>query len=170
MPTFKGQENKTFTLLPAGDYMFEATGIEAGLQTGTGKTAGSPYWELKLAILDKDGNQIGTVFERLIDHPSCDFKIDTFLRSTNAAPPLGQAFEFMRNVAETSGVHWIDPIGLRGWTHLIVDEYEPKAGGKQKRNKVGSFLTNKPKVARAPKPETADEPAAEPETDGPAPF
>ena len=160
MPTYKGKENQAFVLLPVGDYQFEVTGMESGLQTGSGKTAGSPYWEMKLSIIGKGA----TVFERLIDHPVCDFKIDTFLRSTGAAPPLGQAFEFMETAAAESGCAWIDPIGLRGWCHLIVDDYTP-AGEKvpRKKNKVGAFLTDRPKIARAPKPEPEPAPAAAPE-------
>lgn len=159
MPTFKGQENQAFVLLPPGDYQFEVVEMESGIQTGNGKTAGSPFWELKLRITDKGA----VVFERLIDHPTCDWKIDTFLKSTNAAPEKGQAFEFVETAAHDAGCQWIDPIGLRGWCHLIVDEYT-KQGAKEatKRNKVGAFLTDKPKLPRVAKAE----PVSAPEGDG----
>ena len=159
MPKFNNQDNKAFVLLPAGDYVFRVTALETGLQTGTGKTAGSPFWELTLEIEDKGAK----VFERLIDHETCNWKIDTFLKSTGAAPPVGTAFEFSQEAAESSGCLWIDPIGLRGWCHLIVDSYQ-KTGAKEttKRNKVGTFLTDRPKLPRiaAAEPETPAEPAA----------
>lgn len=166
MPRFKNQENQAFVLLPPGDYTFEVVEMEAGIQSGTGKTAGSPFWEVKLKI-DKGG----TVFERLIDHPTCDWKIDTFLKSTNSAPPNGEAFEFVETAARDAGCLWINPIGLRGWCHLIVDEYTPKgATTPQKKNKVGAFLTDRAKIARAPQPEpasAAEEPATASTTTAP---
>lgn len=157
MPTFTNQDNQAFILHPPGDYIFRVVGMESGIQTGSGKTAGSPYWELKLSIEGKGG----VVFERLIDHPSCGWKIDTFLKSTGAAPPPGTPFEFEADTAESAGCLWINPIGLRGHAHLIVDEYQ-KTGSteKMKRNKVGAFLTDKPKLPRHVEPKSEPEPAA----------
>lgn len=161
MPTFTNQENQAFVLHPPGDYVFQVTGIETGIQGGTGTTAGSPYWELKLAI---EGNG-GVVFERLIDHPSCNWKIDTFLKCTGAAPKPGASFEFDEDAAAASGCLYINPIGLRGHCHLIVDEFQ-KAGSteKRKKNKVGTFHTDKPKLPRAESPTPAPAPAAAPAT------
>ena len=175
MPTFKNQENQTHVLHPEGDYHFTVTGLETGIQSGSGKTVGSPFWELKLAI-DKGG----VVYEKLIDHPTCDWKIDTFLKCTNAAPPVGVAFEFDADAAASAGIHWIDPIGLRGTCRLIVEEYT-KQGTTEKRkiNRVGTFYTDKPKLPRAPKPETQQPatdpshvppPAADPHSDEGLPF
>lgn len=165
MPTYKAQENQAFILLPPGDYQFEVVEMESGIQTGTGKTAGSPFWEMKLKI-----DNGGVVFERLIDHPTCDWKLDTFLTSTGAAPPKGKAFEFVETAAHDAGCLWIDPIGLRGWCHLIVDEYTPKgATTPQKKNKVGAFLTDRAKLPRAPRAEpasAAEEPATPPTAEG----
>jgi hypothetical protein len=157
MPVFQNQDNKTFVVLPPGDYTFEVVGMESGIQTGTGKTAGSPFWELKLSIEKRDG---AMVFERLIDHPTCNFKIDTFLKCTGAAPAHGVAFDFQQDAAESAGILWIDPVGLRGWCHLIEDEFTPKGATKPiKKNKVGSFLTDRPKLARVQKAEPVATPA-----------
>lgn len=158
MPVFKNQENQSFELLPEGDYVFTVIEMESGIQTGNGKTAGSPFWELKLKIEGKNAH----VWERLIDHESCSFKIDTFLKSTGAAPQAGVAFEFDAAAAESAGVLHIDPVGLRGWCKLNVDTYTPPGKPPIKRNKVQVFYTDKPKLDRAAKPETVAVPAAAP--------
>lgn len=156
MPVFKDQENKTFKLLPPGDYVYRVKTFESGLQTGQGKTVGSPFWELHLEIEGHDC----TVFERLIDHAVCDYKIDTFLKSSGVTVPKGTAFEFDQQAADASGAVHIDIIGLRGWCSLLVDEYQPAGKPeKQKRNKVACFYTNKPKLPRhVETPATAPEP------------
>lgn len=155
MPVFQNQDNQAQILHPPGDYKFRVVGMESGIQTGTGKTVGSPYWELKLAIEEKGG----VVFERLIDHPSSNWKIDTFLKCTAAAPPTGTPFEFEQQAAEAAGVLWVNPVGLRGWAHLVVDEYTPNGSTeKRKRNKVGTFYTDKPKLPRAEIPATEQAP------------
>jgi len=156
MPTFNNQDNQAFILHPPGDYVFRVTGIESGIQSGTGVTQGSPYWELKLAIEDKGG----VVFERLIDHPSCNWKIDTFLKCTGAAPKPGESFEFDEDAAAASGCLYINPIGLRGHCHLVVDDWSPKGSTeKKKRNRVGTFHTDKPKLPRAEAPASSQDPA-----------
>jgi hypothetical protein len=159
MPVFTNQENKAFVLRKAGDYPFQVVGMESGLQTGTGKTAGCPYWEMKLKIDDAEG---GTVFKRLIDHPSCNWMIDTFLKSAGVEVTEGTAFEFVEDTAESSGCLWIDPIGLRGWFHLGVEEYDSKKSGqKEKRNSVLSFLTDRPKRPRVGQSAPASAPSVD---------
>lgn len=165
MPVFKNQENKVNILLPPGDYIYTVVNYESGLQTGTGKTAGSPFWELHLEITDTK-KQTATVYERLIDHPSCDFKIDTFLKSAGVQLDPGAPFEFDERAAIESGYQHVDVIGLRGWCSLLVDEYDRKGGGTAKRNKVSAFLTNRPKLPRVSPPAPA--PTSRPATAAPA--
>jgi hypothetical protein len=170
MPKFTNQENQAFIVHPPGDYVFRVVAMESGIQTGNGKTAGSPYWELKLAIEQKGG----VIFERLIDHPSCSWKIDTFLKCTGAAPEVDAPFEFEVDAAQAAGCVWINPVGLRGHCHLIVDEYTPTGKTeKQRRNKVATFHTDKPKLSRLETPK-AQEPAtaqgADVANDGECPF
>lgn len=152
MPVFKDQENKVNILLPPGDYVFTVLDYESGLQTGSGKTAGSPFWELKLELVDKQ-NQRAVVYERLIDHPSCDFKIDTFVKSTGVRLVPNQPYEFDARAAADSGCQHVDPIGLRGWCSILVDDYERKGGGTAKKNKVSAFLTDRPKLPRVAVPQ-----------------
>lgn len=168
MPKFNDSENRAFVLLKPGDYVYRVLSMEHGLQTGTGKTAGSPYWELKLQI---EGDAGGLVFERLIDHEVCAFKIDTFLKSAGAAPPLGTAFEFVEEAAEAAGCLHIDPIGLRGWCHITQEDFTKRGETKpMKKNKVGTFLTDRPKLPRAERP-PEEAPASAPAGDDEAlPF
>jgi hypothetical protein len=160
MPVFRNQDNQSFVLLPPGDYVFRVVGMESGIQTGTGKTAGSPFWEFKLMIEGKGAN----VYERLIDHESTGWKIDTFLKCTGQTPPVNAPFEFEEQAAEAAGVHWINPIGLRGHCALIVEEFT-KTGQteKKKKNRVSVFYTDKPKLPRhEAAPALAPAPAAVP--------
>lgn len=150
MPRFNNQDNQAFTLLPSGDYVFEVKAMECGIQSGSGKTSGSPFWEFKLSLTKPGNDELrGSVYEKLIDHPSTGWKIDTFVKSSGVAPAVGAAFEFDEQAATDSGCVWIDPIGLRGWCHVNVEEYT-KQGETEKRrkNKVASFLTDKPKLPR----------------------
>lgn len=168
MPVFKDQENKTLKLLPPGDYVFRVKTFDSGLQKA-GKTTGSPFWKLHLEI---EGHE-STVFERIIDHPSCDHKIDTFLKCSGVTVPKGTAFEFDPNAAEACGAIHIDIIGLRGWCSILVDEYQPEGKTeKRKSNKVACFYTNKPKLPRhveTPTTTPEPDPLADPLGDG-GPF
>ncbi len=167
MPVFKDSENRSYVLLPAGDYVFRVVEMESGIQD-KGKTAGSPFWELKLQIEGKDA----IVFERLIDHRDTDWKIDTFLKSSGAAPAKGHAFEFDQQAAAAADCLWINPVGLRGWCKLEVDEYtKPGTTTATKKNKVAVFYTDRPKLPRhqemAPEPVSAPSVEAADEIDIP---
>lgn len=165
MPVFKDQENKSFELPPEGDHVFCVEDFESGIQTGSGKTAGSPFWELKL-LIETNGSHC---WERLIDHSSCDFKIDCFLKSTGVKIPKGQAFEFDHGAAAASGAAFVDIIGLRGWLCIRHEDYTPPGKPAIKRAKVSVFYTDKPKLprrlAQPAQPQSAPEP--DPLSDGP---
>lgn len=159
MPVYQDREAPSFVVHPDGDYVLRVVGCDSKISTGE-KTAGSPQWDLKVVVEGVAGN--GHVFESLIDHETSAWKIDTFLKSTNSVPPKGAAFDFNEDAANAAGILFIDPIGLRGWAHLVVDEWKGK-----KRNKIGVWLTNKPKLPRAtpePKPQPASAPASAPAT------
>jgi len=144
MPIYQDRDNQTFVLHPPGEYQFQVVAYETGLSMGA-KTRGSPMWELKILIEQKGGH----VFESLIDHEACSWKIDTFLKSTGVVIAKGSAFEFDRAASISMGCTWVNPVGLRGWCHLIVEEFTPQgATSPKKKNKVGAFLTDKPKLPR----------------------
>jgi hypothetical protein len=142
MPQFNDSENKTFELLPPGDYVFQVTEFEIGISNG-GKTSGSDKYDMKLAI-DKGDGVFVEVRENMIDHPSCAWKIDTFLKSAGVDIKKGDAFEFRQDVAQDKDVLFVDPIGLRGWCHI-----KNEAGTNdptKKFNKVSTFYTTKEKL------------------------
>lgn len=146
MPTFKNAENVVAVLHPEGDYQFEVVKLEVGQSTGA-NTNGSDKYELTLRIEPTGGR----VFETLIDHPSCDWKIDCLLKSAGIVMATNESFEFDPERAAAAGVAWVDAVGLRGWCKLIVEEYTPNnapAGApKKKKNKVAVFYTDRPKLA-----------------------
>ena len=136
--TFKDSENLAFQLIKPGGYVAEVKGVEFGLQSG-GKTNGSDNMELKLAIEGTDS----TIRETLIFHPSCEWKIDTFVKAFNLlldggrAPAKGESIEFTERML----------VGLRG--HVVVANEPGKKDPSKKFNCIAVFVTNKPKLAKA---------------------
>jgi hypothetical protein len=147
MPTYKftDQDNQTFELLPAGDYPFEVTGVDFGIQSG-GKTNGSDYMELKVTLY-KDATfaqKLSLIRDRIIFHPACAWRADCFVKSAaltvDGQPPAkGQEIEFNDEAV----------VGLRGWCSVKVESYKNKSGEDAKANRVAVWLTNKPKLPRA---------------------
>ena len=144
MPTFNDSENLP-PFIPEGDYIFTVTGYERRISQGA-KTAGADVYALTLAF---DGG--GRVFSDLIDTPALQFKIDTFLKSAGIRLAKGEAFYFDQDEANANNARFINPIGLRGWCRLSIEEYKGI-----KRNKVAIYYTNLEKLAPV-KLETASE-------------
>lgn len=157
MPTFNDSEN-LIPFVPEGDYVFTVTEFSQAISAG-GKTAGSTKYELALEIELKDGARGPRVFENLIDHALTAWKIDTFLKSAGVTLAKGEAFEFNAEDAEAHRAKFVQPLGLRGWCRLGVEEYPVNSG--KKRNKVATFYTNRAKlsskVIEAPRAEKAVE-------------
>lgn len=162
MPRFNDSEAKTFTVAPEGDYILRVTGFERGISKG-GKTAGADLYEAELSIERPEG---GRVWEGLIDHDLTAWKIDCFVKCMGVVLPKGAGFEFNKTDADENGVAFVDPIGLRGWGKLIVEEYNGK-----KRNKVAIFYTDRPKLAPVrPTPAPAEAPSVAGADDSDCPF
>jgi hypothetical protein len=139
---FTNQDNKP-THVPEGDYIARVVGIDCGFSKG-GKTAGAEMFTLLLEI-DPSGV---TVFDRLIDHPKCAWKLDTFLRSMGAAPAVGENWHFAAATAAEKKWRHIDVFGLRGWVHVGTEAYTGKDGKQRTKNIIDVYLTNKPKIER----------------------
>lgn len=140
MPVFN-DSNNILPLLPDGDYIFEVSDFECKLSKGA-KTSGSDKYELELTF--ETGNR---VYESLIDHPSCAWKIDTFLKSAGVKMAKGESFDFREDLARANGVRWVDPIGLRGWCRVGSIELPPKDGRPALNvNTITTFYTDKPKI------------------------
>lgn len=141
MPVFNDSDSIP-ALLPEGDYVFWVAGLECKISNGK-KTCGCDQFALELRI--EPTNK--PVYETLTDHPSCSWKIDTFLKSAGVRLAKGEAYDFREEVARASGVKFVNPLGLRGWCHLIEDTLPPKPDRKPLTiNKVGVFYTDKPKL------------------------
>lgn len=141
--TFRNEQNKTFELLPEDDYIAEIIGIEIGLSQGA-KTRGAEQIEVKFKSVAH-----GTEFyETLIFHPSCDWKVDTFVNCFGVASRPGEELELNEETL----------IARRGWVHLYVDTFTGRDQKEKKNNKVRTFYTDKEKLSRAEhiaKPEPA---------------
>jgi hypothetical protein len=129
MPVFTDQQNKKFSV-PDGDYVFCVTDFESKISAG-GKTAGSEMYGLTMEV---EGHNVRVV-SNMIDHPSCAWKIDTFLKSCGITIAKGEAYEFNKDIADSKGVRFVNPIGLRGWAKLseVTEEWK---GKKIVKNKV----------------------------------
>lgn len=144
MPKF-GDSSNIPPLLPGGDYAFCVTGFECSISS-TALTRGAEKYQLELEI-EPTGKKVQ---EHLIDHEKTAWKIDCFVKSSGVKLVKGQAFDFRQDLAEASGVVWVDPIGLRGWCHLKQDTLPLKPGYDKPMivNKVDVFYTDKPKLPR----------------------
>lgn len=152
MPVFKDSNNIP-PLLPEGDYVFCVVEFDSKISNGP-KTRGSEQYELTLEI-EPTGKR---VFEILTDHPSTNWKIDCFLKAAGVKLAKNESFEFREDVARSSNVTFVDPLGLRGWCRLIQDQLPPREGKSAMTvNKVQVFYTDKAKVERRPMEETPEE-------------
>ena len=163
MPTFRDSDNLP-PLLPAGDYIYKVVEFSSGISAG-GKTSGSDKYEL---VLEFPGG--AKCRENLIDHDSCSWKIDTFLKSAGVKIPKGAEFKFTID-ERGDDVSIINPLGLKGSCKLRIENYPKKGEDKEKpatwtgkSNRVEIFYTDKPKIPRKEPPQA--EAAAE-ESDDP---
>jgi len=142
MPKFNDATNMP-PMLPDGDYIYQVAEFTCGIQNG-GKTGGSDNFKIILHI-EPTGNR---VHETMIDHPSCNWKIDCFLKSAGIKLTKWEGYEFVQDKAEAAGVRWINPIGLRGWCHIGVETLPAKDNRPAREiNKVSVFYTDKEKLA-----------------------
>ena len=141
MPVF-GDSNNVPPLLPEGDYVFCVVGFECKISQGP-KTRGSDQFEVELEI-EPSGKKVNEI---MTDHPSCSWKIDTFLKASGIKLAKGAAFEFRQDVALASDVPWVNPLGLRGWCRITQEEVPAKENRKAFTvNRVGTFYTDRPKL------------------------
>jgi hypothetical protein len=144
---FRNEKPKTFEILPEGDYVLEIIKADHFIQQG-GKTNGSDVLEITFKSVEH-----GTEFQdRLIAHPSCDWKIDLFVNCFSLAAKVGEEVD-------------LDPenlIGRRGWCKVFIDTFKGRDGTDRQNNKIRVFYTDKEKFPRAvidSVPEPTEEPA-----------
>lgn len=144
MPVFNDQ-TEIMPVVPEGDYIFTVTSFDCGVSTGS-KTAGSDNYKMAVDLHDPTTKKSGRSNEVLTDHPSCSWKIDCFVKSAGVQVKKGEAFEFRADIAKQKGVKFVNPEGLRGWCHVIVEEYEKRDKTKGQSNKISIFYTDRPKL------------------------
>lgn len=144
MPTFKTPTEQGPRNVPPGEYTFTVIDMEAKISTGA-KTTGTDLYKMKMKV-DEQGVK---VFDQLIDHESCDWKIGAFLASCNVELKDGERFEFIKTRADKQGYRWINPIGLRGRFRLALVKKD-----KGDFNEVEAYLLGDPlPVQTQPEPE-----------------
>lgn len=153
MPTFRDSENISTVIVPEGDYIYQVRAMKHGLSTGQ-RTNGCTKYEMELVLEGHDS----TVYETLIDHDSTNWKLDTFLKSAGVRLAKDQGYDFRWTQAQADGVTYINPVGLRGWCRVAIEEYLSKSNEKKRKNKVLTFYTDRPKLPRVEQPDEVDEP------------
>lgn len=134
--SFGDQENKTFELVPDGDYILEVIACEFGLTK-----KGDDKMELKVRV---ESNPNCSFFETLTFTKAAEWKIDTFVKSTNLLiagekPKKGEAIDFSAGLV----------VGLRGWATVGRESFVGKDGKQKTKNKVAVWLTDREKLPKA---------------------
>lgn len=153
MPIFGDQEN-ALRLCPNGDYLFTLIDLETLIED-KGKLRGSELFKVKLRFDIPNLGQMN-VFERLYDHPSMSWRMDTFLKCSGIALPKGAGWDFSAAAAQIKKCYWINPYGLRGLARLEKHVYKKQNGDTAENMRVGVFWTDKQKY---PRDETVNAPA-----------
>lgn len=167
MPVFTDSENN-FKVVPEGDYILTVFEFQTGLSSGK-KTGGCEKFEVTFLI----GDTGAQMKENLIDHESCLWKIDSFLKACGIRNlKKGQAFHFEKAKAEELGVPWINPMGLRCSAQVGHETYMSTRSNKEvTKNVVVTYHTDAP--VTKPDPELRQKPtgaAAQMEKDNKTPF
>src|SRR5580692_8792833 len=112
MPQFNDSENKLMASKP-GDYILRVLSFDKKLSKGA-KTAGCELYEMKLGV-EQNGSVVSEMFDNLIDHDSCHWRWDVFMKSCGVKIAKGESFSFDATDAAQQNIRHIDIRGLRGW-------------------------------------------------------
>lgn len=171
--TFQDTEQRTFEIVPEGDYKLEIVGFESKLSAGS-KTKGLEQLVIEIGLVDNP-SAIMLEWVTLPDESTekglaraLQGAADSMLRALNFSASLkkGQEIELSEETM----------LGLRGWGHIVIEtrQVQVKEDGKQviengkpkfeerKSNKVHYWIGNKEKLARNVLTPT---PATEPSTE-----
>lgn len=152
MPVFTDSEF-AYQTVPEGDYVLTVFEFTTDLSSGK-KTNGCERFNV---VFNIEGTS-SKVRETLIDHESCLWKIDAFLKACGIRSlKKGQAFHFEKERAEELEVPWINPMGLRCHAQLGIDTYTSQRSGKEvEKNVVNTYYIDK--EALKPDPELRQKP------------
>ena len=143
MPTFKDSENKQLSS-PPGDYILRVLSFDKKLSRGA-KTAGCELYEMKLGV-EKNGNVVSELYDNLIDHESCHWRWDVFLKSCGVKIVKDESYTLDSNDATQQNIRHVNILGLRGWATIGMKKAQ-NAGETPKYNEVVAWITNKEKLA-----------------------
>jgi hypothetical protein len=130
---YKQAPNKTYELLPEGDYLVEIVSGEPGLSQAN-KYRGADQFELKFEVKEPAKAVGSTFMDWLTFHPDLDWKVDNFLTCFNYGAKAGEEVEVTLEQC----------IGLRGL--VKVTQYEKNG---KKYNQIAVYYTDKEKFSRA---------------------
>jgi hypothetical protein len=168
MPVFQDSESVSYPVVPEGDYILTVFEFATDLSSGK-KTAGCERFNVVFNIEGTDSK----LRETLLDHESCIWKIDSFLKGCGIRSlKKGQAFHFEKDKAEEAGIPWINPMGLR--CHALVGQetyVSPRSGKEVTKNVVVTYYTDKEVLKPDPQLRTKlTEMAAQKKKDSNTPF
>ena len=129
-------------IIEAGEYVVEVIEAVLGVSNGA-KTAGSRTLNLKLKEMESGA----TIWETLTEHPSIDFRIDTFIRCTGIKAELNKPFSLTPRIC----------VGRRGHVIVSVDNWNNKD-----RNRIAVWRTDAEILDRVAAPQETPEPDADP--------
>lgn len=154
MPTFKTPEPpKERKVMPPTDIVWQITKFEIGIAATKGPTNGCEKYTVEFFA---EGHDVRWE-EELYDHETCLWKVNAMLKSGGVKLIDGEPYEFPKDIAESKGVRWINPIGLRGHGRTKLEKY-PKRGEPTERTQMSKwtgekvrmdiFYTDKPALPR----------------------
>lgn len=138
MPVFNKEAPREFKLLPEDDYIFEVKECSTGLSKWPGSNGS---WNCEL-VFEINGQRVR---ETLVFHKDLKWKLNNFMESCGVQLNENEPWEFNAEKAKEEKIRWINPIGLRGWCRLRVEDYV-KDGKTRQANKIAVFYTNKEKL------------------------
>lgn len=138
MPVFQDAESP-YAVVPEGDYILTVFEFLTEISAGE-KTKGVDKFNIVFNIEGTDSK----LKEVLLDHHSCVWKIDTFLKSAGIRNlKRGQSWHFEKDRAEAAGVPWINPMGLKCHAAVVQETYTSGRGNKVTKNKVAAYYTDR---------------------------
>lgn len=152
MPIFEDKENReSYEPVPEGPYRFRILKCTSGTSKWE-KYKGCTDYQFVFELIDH-GNQL---MKTIVDHKDWTWLFDTLLKSCGIKLQLNQAWDFVKTRADAKRWTWIDPIGLQGWCHVILEDQvdrdkKPKLnadGTPKKVNNIKLFYTDREKLPR----------------------
>lgn len=131
---YKDSEELSFELLPSGDYAFKIIDAEEGIQT-SGKTSGSEFIKITIAF-GRNGKLVAQWPEKIIFHPSMEWKVDHWLRCINFNGGKLSKGDMVEITPQTV-------VGCRGYAKVFQETYTNKSDEEKTINKVEKWLTDK---------------------------